>query len=476
MSHAVTESAGRAGGTGVAGSLTSLAAVLALLTALTALVAGSALPAGAVDLPDLSQGRAAGPLTVYPDSHRPGRFYYPPGELVVATDAEGRPDLDLLAVRYTGQAASGDQGEHLFRSLLSFRVEMDGPHPDQLMAARHALRQQGVRRAELRPLPLRRVEAVLVWTPVDEESGDASGDGSDGEAGRVLSGGRFERAGEGGGPTGGAFEGYWRQRVYTLRLGNADAQLLIGALDEGRVLLSVGWAFLSDGLDPQRALTELTGSPELVEEIRRQLGLDQEGGDRGGEDASGEGANGAGSAGPHLVKAGALSVTVDPTLHPGLVRRVDLNERMPPGYGVLEVYCYDFQVTPAEGEGGPGLFEKRVEIAAESVTGATVRREVSFRFDQPDLYSETVRFPVAVRLDRPYRYRVTSVRLDGSEQAGEWRERESWARLLDVTRRPEGATAENGSDPDSEIDSETDPEPDSGPLRASEAVAGSHGG
>ena len=37
-----------------------------------------------------------------------------------------------------------------------------------------------------------------------------------------------------------------------------------------------------------------------------------------------------------------------------------------------------------------------------------------FGRDQPDLYARSVRFGVAVRLDRPYRYRVTEIADDGT--------------------------------------------------------------
>ena len=41
--------------------------------------------------PDLRQARRAGPLVVYPDDARRNLFYFPPGDLVIATGEAARP-------------------------------------------------------------------------------------------------------------------------------------------------------------------------------------------------------------------------------------------------------------------------------------------------------------------------------------------------------------------------------------------------
>jgi hypothetical protein len=355
--------------------------------------------------PDLRKGFSAGSLTVYPDHRRSSRFYYAPGELQLARTDDDAPDLHLLLMRYTGTVVHGDRGTWVNRSILSFRVRMDGPSAEQLAAVRKALVADGIRRPELRPLPIRRVEAVVVYTPLQETgiAGDESGE-------RLLPEGHFEGSGDSG-----SSRSYWSERFYTLSLGELDAQLLWSALEQGQVLLSVGYAFFADGIGPEQPLVELTGSAELVAEIRRRTESEPE--------------NEAAGNGPHLVAAGAVSITLDAEAWPLLLRRVDVNAQAPPGYAVLDVYCYDFQ-----SQVGEELFEKRVEIIAESVAGTEVRIQASFRRDQPDLYAQTLRFPFAVRIDRPYRFRVISTGLDGLEQVVVgWQERRSWTELLDIT-------------------------------------------
>jgi len=178
--------------------------------------------------------------------------------------------------------------------------------------------------------------------------------------------------------------------------------------------MSLGYAFLGDARASDAGAGELTGSPEIVEGLKQAL-------------AESHPAT-ADTVRTHVIRAGAIEIGLDVKRFPDLVRRVDLNDQAPPGYAALDVYCYDFN-----NELRPDLAEKRVEIEAESVSGKRVKLETGFLRDQTDLYSASVRFPVAVRLDRPFRYRTREVKLDGMEKHSVWRERQSWTEILDVT-------------------------------------------
>jgi hypothetical protein len=360
--------------------------------------------------PDLRQPTDAGPLRVFPDDRRSSLYYYLPGELRVATDEDGRPDAQLFEVRYLGTAAAGDQGESLFRSLFSFQVVMDGPDSKEIGEARKALaalRKRGS--VELRPLPVDRLESALVWAPVVPlERSDAP---------EVLPGGHFEAEDTEGKSSNRSF---WTRRSYTVPLDVHSAQLLRTALQEGQVLVSLGYAFYCVGIGPDEPIEVLSGTPALVREIEKRAGRSEK--SPGEKD---------GRVGVHLVRAGATSVTVDAARWPELLKRVDVNERIPPAYALLGVYCYDFR------EGlRPDLYLKRVQIEARGVAGDPVSREVVFERSSPDLYTHSLRFPFAVRLDRPYRYRVIEVSEDGRVMEGSWVEVESWVRPLDVTSAP----------------------------------------
>jgi hypothetical protein len=331
----------------------------------------AALAAPAAARPNLDEPRPLGSLILYPDDQKPGLLYYGPGELGVARAADGRPDIHFLQMRYTGSAVGGDRGRILYQSILGFRVTHLPPSASDLQAARKSV--PGA--VELRPLPIRRLDATLVYASVGQPAGE----------GTPLPGGHFEAAEDPAAASPGAF---WTSRSYVLGLDAATAELFGHALARGQVVLSVSYSFSA------------AEEPPAKEAPAKE---------------------------PRVVRAGAFAITVDAARWPDVLKRVDVNERMPPGYPVLDVYCYDF------GGRAAALYEKQVEIEAESPGGGTVTARARFGRDQADLYARSVRFGLAVRLDRPYRYRVTEVAEDGTSAATPWRARQSWAELLDIT-------------------------------------------
>jgi hypothetical protein len=365
-----------------------------------------AVTAPAYTTPDLRQGRRAAGLTVYPDDRRPNLFYFGPGDLAIATAADGQPDIHLLHARYTGTAATGDRGVAIVRSIFTVRLVMNGPTLREINEARAALAASARGAVELRPLPIRRIESAIVYAPAGDSTPTTVAPP------RVLPSGHFEAS-----DTAAPRDGFWTERLYTLGLGPADAQLLSDALEHGRLALSIGYAFLSDGIGGDEPLQELSGSPELVAELKKQIDKPA----RSNTDTEPRPA-------PRVVRAGAVGVTADIARWPRIVRRIDINESAPPGYAALDVYCYDFN------QGGESpLYETQVEIEAAGVGGRPVTLTAAFSRSQPDLYARSLRFPVAVRMDRPYRFRVLNVANDGTSTTTAWRERASWTELLDVT-------------------------------------------
>jgi hypothetical protein len=368
-------------------------------------------PAWAAAAPDLGAARTIAGLTVYPDDRNRALFFYGPGEIAMVEDAHGKPDFHFLQMRYTGTAATADRGTVLHRSVLTFRVALAAPGRARLDAARQALATAG-RPPELRPLPIRRLEAGLVYASVTAAEG------------ATLPAGHFERSEAE--PTARP-DAFWATRSYTLSLDPHASELFGSALANGQTLMSMSYAFFALGRPAVRV--ELAGPAQAVGELERTLQA------RRAADA----ARGSAGAREQVVRAGALAITVDVKRWPELVRRVDVNDRVPPGYPLLDVYCYDFG-----GESPAALYEKQVEVEAEGAGGGRVRAGTRFGRDQPDLYARRLRFGVAVRLDRPYRYRLTEVTIDGGSAVTPWRERRSWSEVLDVTGTgtPEGAPRE----------------------------------
>ena len=117
---------------------------------------------------------------------------------------------------------------------------MNGPTPAQLAAARALLTSQAGRAIELRPLPIGGLESALVYAAAGGESPAPSEPAGD----RAIAGGHFDATEAAPAAAG----GYWTERIYTLGLGPVDAQLLSEAFEHGRLAISVGYAFLADGI------------------------------------------------------------------------------------------------------------------------------------------------------------------------------------------------------------------------------------
>lgn len=133
-----------------------------------------------------------------------------------------------------------------------------------------------------------------------------------------------------------------------------------------------------------------------------------------------------------MVKADVVSLSVNVKDWPSVIQKVDINEKVPARYPLFDVYCYDFN-----NDLRPDLYVKKVEIKATSVNGSDVISVFSFKQSQPELYAKSIRFPYAVRFDKPFYYRVTEINADGDVAATEWKQKKEWNELLDITSPPD---------------------------------------
>ena len=363
--------------------------------------------APALAWPDLRESEVVAGIRVFADHDNPYRYYFTPGSLELARAEDGTPDLHFLQLRYTGTQALGDAGERGSLSTLTLRVRMAERSPLRIEAARQALRLAKKRRKiELRPLPVAAFESRLVFASVDGAR-SASGGFEATESGRASK------------------HAFWSERVYTVSLDADTSQLLWGALQEGRVLMSLAYVFTSRGIvgdhEPEIHVQGLP--PDVANELQDLV--DQAKQERADPEDLAD----------RIVATGALGIRVDAQRYPELFQRIDFNEELPPAYAHVQVYCYDFKDSLDD------AFYKKVEIEAEAVGGRRVPITAKFLASEPDLYKRTVRFPVPVHLDRPFRYRVTRATRAGKIEHDEWHESSGWGRILDITRRPAGEAA-----------------------------------
>lgn len=348
--------------------------------------------ASLVAQPALDRPREAGPLTVFPDAEVGGRFYYLPGPLELA-DRNGRPAMLFLLTRYTGTRLTGDQGESQVFAHLSFGVEQEAVRANAIERARRILVAEGVSRPDLRLLPIRRTEAQVVYAPL-----------SGGEA-DTLSGGAFESAS----PSAGTL----KERRYTLRLDRYTAEAMWKMFESERTLVSFSYAYVASGVVGSGGQIETEGDVGTGATFE-------------GPDASADGVE---DGNLRAVRADAFEILVDPEKDADLIRVVDMNADRPlqPNHGVLDIRCYDFR-----NDLRPDLAMKIVELEGRAANGRTARDMVIFKASAPDEAVHSVRFPFAVRLDAPLRYRIREIATDGEERDLGWQERE-WVGVLDVT-------------------------------------------
>ena len=380
------------------------------------------LPAALFLAPDLpaqpvfESERRMDDLVIFADHEEANRFYYAPGHLRLA-EQNGAPAVLFLLTRYVGTSARGDQGETSYFARLTFGIEMDGPSGESIRAAADRISAETGRKPEIRPLPIRRLEAQVVFTPIGNEA-----------APDTLTEGHLEVDRESERESN---DGFWQQRTYALRLDRHSAEAVWKTLEDGQALVSFTYAFIAEGVPGGSGSGDVRVSSTASDEDRARLeasaGPDQDADDSSSDTELIE----------QSVLADAFAVELDPQRHADLIMILDLNEMyVDPAYSVLDVQCYDFRNGLR-----PDLWMKKVELAAEAVNGRTARIAVTFRASEPDLHAESVRFPYAVRMDRPLKYRVVEVALDGSRTVSDWREKESWVGLIDVTTAPDDQRA-----------------------------------
>lgn len=367
-----------------------------LSSALALLIAAGWSPASAQ--PDIRQVQILEGLRLFRDAVKPAVFYYEPGDLELAREKDGKPDFQFLDMRYTGHRSADDQGTNRFRSLLRFRVVLT-PHSQAKMERVKESLMRGAPRAELRPLPIRRLDAILVCTAGTTDT-------------LTVGGGHFERpdstpAGDRG--------AQWKERTFVLKMDPNEADLLRGMFTRQQVAISVGYAYFADCVAWNATQISLSGSPGAVAAAREFFGLPA-----GGASDS--------TSAVRPVKVNAFEITVDAQRWPDLLARSDINEQLQPEYALLDVYCFDFANNIR-----PDLYAKKVSVEASGVSGKTVRAEITFSPEEPDRYAQSARFPFAVRIDRPFRYRVVEINQDGEKTESAWIERTSWTAIVDVT-------------------------------------------
>jgi len=331
-------------------------------------------------------------IKVYGDYKDASKYYYAPNKLQLHLESDGQPAFKLIQMRYTGTGGTGDQGEKRFMNIVQFTVKMKA-HDNEIL--KQIQRELG-RRVELRPLSLNQVHASLV-APFEG-------------AYKTIGNGSFDTTGKAGTSTKASF---WTERIFTVRLENHEAQLLWDMVEDEQIGLSVSYAYYADIINDEVISIESSADSVLeeVEEIKQRDSI----------------------ATTTLIHADAFNLEVDITRFPEVLMKKDLNEGIPPAYPAVQIACYDFY-----NELRPDLAMKTIEFQASGLNDNQIKiRPLKFLNINKDLHTLQVRFPYAVDMKKPLKYRIVEISEVGDLEDKGWVSTTSWIGILDISSQVE---------------------------------------
>jgi hypothetical protein len=363
----------------------------------------------AVAQPSFGSSFMMGDQKIFPDVKKTNLYYILPSDYKLATDAFGKPHFVMLQMRYNGMASTGDAGVNKYNNILQFRVTTDLQQQKKLADIKTALKKINAA-ADLRILPIGKFSSLLVFA-----SSSNTGTTNPGDSLNFVKTSFTEATDE----NAAVNNSFWTERSISIRLSNMDAQLVESALKNGQSIISFSYAFYTIFAEKSDVSITVTGSSDFKKPIY-DFFQDEI---RNSPDSA-----------KHLVliKADAIPLAVDIQKWPALVQKIDINERMPAKYPLFDVYCYDFNQ-----ELRTDLYEKIIELKVSSVSGTDISTNYTFKESRPDVYAKSIRFPYAIRFDKPFYYRVTEINHDGDKNIGEWVRKTNWSELLDITSSPD---------------------------------------
>jgi hypothetical protein len=358
--------------------------------------------------PSVSSSIMVGDQKLFMDVKKPNLYYHLPFDYALSADATGKPAFTLFQMRYTGTTATGDAGQRKYNNILQFRITIDPKSLKAVAAMKTELKKINPL-ADIKMLPVKKFSSLLVFAPVEETGNDSI---------NVVKADMVETSDE-------AVDlnnSFWTERTISVHLSNTDAQLVEEALKAHRSIVSFSYAFFTEFVE-KGTTTSGTTSTGGIRPLHRKIAAYYSLQLPAVTDTTMQ---------TSIVKADVIPLAVDIIKWPTLVQKVDINERAPVKYPLFDVYCYDFNQ-----ELRADLFEKVLDIKAQSVNGADIISTAIFREDRPDVYAKSIRFPYAIRFDKPFYYRVTEIDHDGERNVSDWKQKTNWNELLDITSPPE---------------------------------------
>lgn len=393
----------------------SISIKILLIQSLLSLTLG--LSTAAFALPDLTKAIAVDNARVLGDHESSNTYYLVPKGLRIFKQVDGGPHLSLSLLQYVGSNAREDNGRFDIYSTFRIRIGLERHTSEERSVIQARLRQQLNRAVTLRDLPIDQLSANLVSSVGGETTLSQSRQFD--EATSALTNLPVSSA--------------WSERDLVMSFEEDEAELLERLLKQKDAGLSLAYSIGSRVW--RLAEPELEGDlPEFDNSVSPTSSIE--------EDLLGQ-AEHAPSASIEVIAADAIPIRVADEFLESRIKRYFLDGSLPASYPSLVVYYYDMRNGNAE-----GIFLRHVEIEAAGVSGGNTRYSAFFEAERPQDYAFTVRFPYAVNLREPYRWRASDVLQTGEMRLGPWTESDNWSTIINASGPlpPEPAQPNHGDE------------------------------
>jgi hypothetical protein len=254
---------------------------------------------------------------IYQDAHLPHQYYYVPKGLKVVQETNGQPGFRFVQMRYMGSKVRADQGSARFKSLLQLRVGIERIDSKVYETVENELSQQEGLMVTLSPLPLQRLEAVLVFASINAQNISKK---------HMVTGGFMNISQE-------TEEDHvlWKERIFTIRLDNLTSQAFWKTFQKGQSQLSVAFSYYAYGIykeDSTGIEVNVTDQGEvLLDQMVKNDSVEQAMQDH--FQAVLTDMDKSSRVQARIVLADAFQCTVDPQQYPGLMEKADINDHAP---------------------------------------------------------------------------------------------------------------------------------------------------
>lgn len=334
-----------------------------------------------------------GETIIYSDFKDDKLYYYVPGELSLEYDESGKPVFQLLQMRYTGTKLADDSGEKRFTNIVQFSVKMKKMTADKLKVIRQQLGDD----ITLRPLPIKKILAHLIIPATNL---------TDSERDVVIQGnGNYQTEGQ-------SDSSFWTERTFTIKLDNYASQLLWQQVENGELSINVNYSFGADMIERYAGDVWASGDStflQMTDDIKEQLQDDIQ-------------------TTYTIVKSAAFTLEIDTRQYPELLKKIDINEELPPLYPLVEVKCFDFTDSLT-----PDIAIKKVQLRATNINGEIIELPIiRFSKGQPDIHTHQLKSRYAISLQKPLYYKITTISEEGEKHTSSWI-KHTWGDLIDIT-------------------------------------------